>query len=82
MESLLNKIKRLHFSIPENDIKHAEKFIENRNFDKLLELVESDIYLVQKNDQLELPKEVYSCVDIEDLLELQTTIIEYLSYLD
>lgn len=80
MEKPLNAIKRLVKSLPQRDIKLAEKYIADREFDKLLEIVESDIYLVHKNTQLNQAKEHYANIDIEELLELKGTIIEYMSY--
>ena len=82
MEQPLNKIRRLSKSLPEDDIKFAEKYIASREFDKLLEIVESDIYLVQQNQLLENPKEKYTNIDLEELLELKDAVDEYMSFLE
>lgn len=82
MEQPLNKIRRLSKSLPEGDIKFAEKYIAGREFDKLLEIVESDIYLVQQNQLLENPKEKYANIDLEELLELKDAVDEYMSFLE
>ena len=82
MEQPLDKIRRLSRSLPKSDIKFAEKYIANREFDKLLEIVESDIYLVQKNETLEHPKEKFANIDLEELLELRSAIEEYISFLE
>lgn len=82
MEPLLTKIKRLSRSIPKNDIKYADKFINNREFDKLLEIVESDIYLAQKNISSDTPNENFCEVDIDELLDLKFAIEEYMSFLN
>ena len=82
MEQPLNKIKRLSKSLPENDIQYADKFINNREFDKLLELVESDIFLVEKNETLEIPKEKYKDIDLHDLIKLKMAIEEYRSFIE
>ena len=66
MEQPLDKIRRLSKSLPEGDIKFAEKYIASREFDKLLEIVESDIYLVQQNESLEHPKEKFVNIDLEE----------------
>ena len=81
MEQPLDKIRRLSKSLPECDIKFAEKYIASREFDKLLEIVESDIYLVQKNESLEHPKEKFANIDLEELLELRGAVDEYMSFL-
>lgn len=82
MEQPLDKIKRLSKSLPGDDIKLADKFIANREFDKLLEIVESDIYLVQQNNMLDQPKEKYTNVDLETLLELRDIVEEYISFFE
>ena len=82
MEQPLNKIKRLSKSLPENDIQYADKFINNREFDKLLELVESDIFLVERNETLEIPKEKYKDIDLHDLIKLKMAIEEYRSFIE
>lgn len=81
MEQPLSKIRRLSKSLPESDIKFAEKYITSREFDKLLEIVESDIYLVQQNELAEKPKEKFSNINLEDLLELKAAVEEYISYI-
>lgn len=82
MEQLLDKIKRLSKSLPEGDIKFAEKYIKSREFDKLLEIVESDIYMVQQNKSLEHPKEKFANINLEELLRLRVAVDEYMSFLE
>lgn len=82
MEQLLDKIKRLSKSLPEGDIKFAEKYIKSREFDKLLEIVESDIYMVQQNKSLEHPKEKFANINLEELLRLKVAVDEYMSFLE
>lgn len=79
---LLNRIKRLSKSLPESDIKYAERYISNREFEKLLEIVKSDIYLVQQNEFLEHPKEKFSNINLKELLRLKDTVEEYMSFLE
>lgn len=81
MEQPLKRIKRLARSLPESDIKFASKYIETRQFDKLLEIVESDIYLVSQNELLEHPKEKFINIDTKKLMELKSAIEDYMSYL-
>lgn len=82
MEQLLDKIRRLSKSLPEGDIKFAEKYIESREFDKLLEIVESDICMVQQNKLVEHPKEKFANVNLEELLRLRGVVDEYMSFLE
>lgn len=82
MEQPLDKIRRLSKSLPERDIKFAEKYIASREFDKLLEIVESDIYMVQQNELLEHPKEKFANINLKELLELRGAIDEYMSFLE
>ena len=82
MEQPLDKIRRLSRSLPEGDIKFAEKYIASREFDNLLEIVESDIYLVQQNELLEHPKEKFANIDLEELWELRCAVDEYMSFLE
>lgn len=82
MEQPLNKIRRLSKSLPTKDSELAVKFIEGREFDKLLEIVESDIYLVQQNELLEQPKEKFANINLEELIELKVVLEEYMSFLE
>lgn len=82
MEQPLDKIRRLSKNLPKDDIKFADKYIASREFDKLLEIVESDIYLVNQSNLSDNPKEKYKDIDLEELLELRNAIDEYMSFLD
>lgn len=82
MEQPLNKIKRLSKSLPTKDSELAIKFIKSREFDKLLEIVESDIYLVQQNKLLDHPKEKFANINLEELIELKEALEEYISFLE
>ena len=82
MEQPLDKIRRLSKSLPEGDIKFAEKYIASREFDKLLEIVESDLYLVQQNEVLEHPKEKFANINLEELLGLKSAVDEYMSFIE
>lgn len=46
-----------------------------------MEIVDSDIYLVNRNNKSETPKEEYLNVSIDNLLDLKTALQEYMSYL-
>lgn len=81
MKQPLMTIKELAKELPGKDAALAERFIANREFEKLLEIVESDIYIVKKNESLEHPKEKYLNVDLEKLIELKWAVEEYLSFI-
>lgn len=82
MEKPLAKIKRLSKFLPSNDIKFANKYIESREFDKLLEIVDSDIDLVHQNSISDNPKEKYNNIDLDKLVELSDTINYYLDLIE
>jgi hypothetical protein len=65
---------------PDKDIKLAKKLLEKRDFESLLELLDSDIYLVRKHQSKE-NDELYSNVNLDDLIELREKITEYMSFL-
>lgn len=66
-ESLNNKDKRL-----------ALKFIDERKFDSLYDLINSTIYKLVKKKELEESEEHR----LDDLREYRTIIVEYLNQLD
>lgn len=62
-------------------MKIANKLLNERRFDELLDIVDSDIYLVGKNKLKETPKEEYKNIQPEKLLQLRSELSEYMSYL-
>lgn len=46
-----------------------------------MEIVDSDIYLVNRDKKSETPKEEYVNISIDNLLDLKTALQEYMSYL-
>lgn len=52
MSTPVQRIKQFLFCIPEKDIPYANKFIKERDFEALRDLVKSDIQiLLKKNDE-------------------------------
>lgn len=78
----LEQIKNLLDKLPIKDQKIAYKFVNNREFDKLLEIVDSDIYLVSQNLLKEVPKEEYKDIDLDSLHYLKASLMEYMSFID
>ena len=82
MSKQIESIRRLIRELPKNDDLLGLKFLNNRNFQSLLELVNSDIYLVQVEQDKEEPRDKYKNINIDSLLELKAEILEYMSYID
>lgn len=72
MSTPVQRIKQLLFCVPEKDIPYANKFIKERNFEALRDLVKSDIriFLKKKDESLE--------EQIDNLRLLKTEIDAYL----
>lgn len=81
MNPSIQKIRALLPSLPQKDAKIADKFLSERKFEDLLEIIDSDIYLVRKNQLKETPKEEYINISLENLLQLRSELLEYMSYL-
>lgn len=46
-----------------------------------MEIIDSDIYLVRKEQAKEIPKEEYASVNLEEILQIRAELSEYMSYL-
>lgn len=68
--------------LPEKDVKYAQKFIANREFENLYDLVLSDIRIIEKNLQKIDESQKYNDINLIKLQELFNTINEYLILLD
>lgn len=64
--------------LPQKDAQLAEKFLNERNFQGILELVESDLYKARKKSSVEEESSEYEAKLMKLMVELQT----YMSYLD
>lgn len=80
MKPLIERIQSMLFNLPEKDIKLSHKLLEAREFKSLMEIIDSDIYLVRRNQGNENPNEDY-LIDLEPLLELKNILTDYMSYL-
>ena len=73
----LEKIKSLVNDLPERDIEIAKKLIQNREIDRLVDLVNSIIYKVRKKRN----SGFYGTENIEailsNLIDLQELVIDY-----
>lgn len=81
MKPSIEKIQTLLSHLPQRDTKIANELLSERKFEDLLEIIDSDIYLVRKNQLKESPKEEYVNISLEKLLQLRSELLEYMSYL-
>lgn len=68
----VQRIKQFLFCIPEKDIPYANKFIKERDFEALRDLVKSDIQLLLRKEDESLEEQ------IDNLRFLKTEIDSYL----
>lgn len=75
LEFIKNNIKHL----PIKDQKFANKFIENKEFQNLQDLVDSALYKINKNLKSDNPKEEYKILNIDAIEELTVKIDNYIT---
>lgn len=73
----VQQIKKLIPALPKKDAELAIKFLDKRNFESILELVESDLYKLRKTSKEEEPNEQEI-----SLVELKGELLTYMSYLE
>ena len=78
MSEPVERMKALMYSLPEKDIPLGYKFLNERDFDSLKELVDSAIYKVKKSLKSDNPKEEYKKVNLEDLDVLKSEVDMYI----
>lgn len=77
MKEPLKRIRELIPILPEKDVKLCNNYLNNRNFECILEIVESDIYKAVRKKTDEDPDDYISA-----LFELRGELTTYMSYLD
>lgn len=77
-QSNLMTIKALIQHLPLKDIPLAEKFIHQRNFPMLQELVDSALYKINKSLTSDNPKKEYEILNVEMIEELAVKLDEYI----
>jgi hypothetical protein len=80
-KNLLDKIKELIPSLPNRDIQLGYDFLNKRDFESLKDLIDSAIYKVEKNIKSNTPKEEYTKVNLDELIELKLEVSVYLNQL-
>ena len=78
MSEPVKRMKALMCSLPERDIPLGHKFLNERSFDSLKELVDSAIYKVKKSLKSDNPKEEYLKVNLENLSRLKSEVDMYI----
>ena len=78
MSEPVKRMKALMCSLPERDIPLGHKFLNERSFDSLKELVDSAIYKVKRSLKSGNPKEEYLKVNLEDLSRLKSEVDMYI----
>lgn len=76
--TIIEQMKQMSESLSNKDKRLALKFIEDRKFDSLYDLVNSTIYKLVKKKELEESEEHR----LDSLREYRTIIVEYLNQLD
>lgn len=74
---ILTDIERLIYALPTKDIELANKFIRERNFEFLQDLVNSAVYKVKRAKTIGDVSSLLMSVDIDNLLSLKSTVDIY-----
>ncbi len=82
MSKILENINTLIAELPDKDISLGYKFLKERDFESLFDLVNSAIYKVKKSLNSGHPKEEYKDIKLEALNNLQIELDSYTLYLD
>lgn len=77
----LDRMRSLINQLPESDIPLGERFISERQFESLQELVDSAIFRVNKSVRSDAPKEEYAKVDLWELKKLKAEVDVYVEQL-
>ena len=82
MSEPVERMKALMDSLPERDIPLGHKFLNERDFDSLKELVDSAIYKVKKSLKSDNTREEYRKVNLVDLNMLKSEVDMYIIQLE
>lgn len=81
MSSPLENIKSLIPYLPKGDIKFANKFLEERNYESLKELTWSALQRLEKAYQKEVLPDKYKDIDLDKVRELAVECWDYYYFL-
>lgn len=82
MSNSVERMKALMCFLPEKDITLGHRFLNERDFDSLKELVDSAIYKVKKSLKSDNPKEEYLKISLEDLSRLKSEVDTYITQIE
>lgn len=82
MKNLYDRIKEGIKCLPPKDKQLCEKYLEQRNFQSILEIAESDLIMKDNDDLKEEHQEKWQSLDVATLEELIGDTKEYLSYME
>lgn len=77
----VERMRRLINNLPKSDIALGERFISERQFESLQELIDSAIIRVNRNIRGPEPKEEYLEVDLWELKKLKAEVDVYIEQL-
>lgn len=82
MSKTLKNIKKFINYLPSKDVQIGFKFLEQRDFDKLKELVDSALIRTKRNLKTDNPKQEYLNVDLDSLNILKAEVDIYVFQLN
>lgn len=82
MSKTLKNIKKFINYLPSKDVQIGFKFLEQRDFDKLKELVDSALIRIKRNLRTDNPKQEYLNVDLDSLNILKAEVDIYVFQLN
>lgn len=81
MKGVTQRIKSLLKYLPEKDIKLGEELLEKRDIEGLKMLIDSALYLTNKNSIKEVIPDKYKFIDVEKLTDLKSEVDNYFTLL-
>lgn len=82
MSKTLKNIKKFINYLPSKDVQIGFKFLEQRDFDKLKELVDSALIRIKRNLRTDNPKQEYLNMDLDSLNILKAEVDIYVFQLN
>ena len=81
MNQLYQRIQQSLQCLPPKDVELCNQFLRNRQFENLLEIVESCLIMKNRDDYKDVHKDKWLNVDRGQLEQLTLDVREYISYL-
>ena len=82
MNQLYQRIQQNLQCLPSKDVELCNQFLRNRQFENLLEIVESCLIIKKRDNYKDVHKDKWLNVDRGQLEQLTLDVREYTSYLD